>query len=207
MSKSAASASSKSLILVLVFLGFLIPIQASPSFVDRALHYLQGGRSETAPLPQTAEVAFSPGGGATELIIKTIGAAKQSIRVAAYSFTSRPIAKALIEAHQAGIDVKVVVDRGQIEKGSHSVMPIIALAKIPVRVDTEHALQHDKYMIIDGSTVQTGSFNYTAAAEQRNSENVLVLWQAPELARLYGENWQALWDSAEPYAAPRAEEN
>jgi len=206
MTKSTSSAFAKPFILVLVFLGFLIPLQASPSFVDRALHYLQGGGSETAPLPQTAEVAFSPGGGATELIIKTIGAAKQSIRIAAYSFTSRPIAKALIEAHQAGIDVKVVVDRSQIEISSHSVVPILALANIPVRVDTEHALQHDKYMIIDAKTVETGSFNYTAAAEQRNSENVLVLWETPELARLYGDNWQLLWDSAEPYAAPRVSE-
>ncbi len=195
--------SSKALIKALLcgalLLGLLIPVQASPNFVDRALHVLQGKGSQTAPLPQSTEVAFSPGGGGTDLILKVIGSAKKSVLVAAYSFTSRPIAQALIRAHEAGRDVRVVVDHGQIAKSSHSVVGILTEANIPLRVDTIHALQHDKYMIIDAETVETGSFNYTAAAEQRNSENVLVLWQAPELARLYSENWQQLWDNAEPY--------
>ena len=149
--------------------------------------------------PASIEVAFSPGGGATDLVVKTIGAARQSILVAAYSFTSRPIAKALILAHQAGIDVKVVVDHSQIQKTSHSMVGALVLAKIPLRVDIVHAIQHDKYMVIDGKTVETGSFNYTAAAEQHNSENVLVLLDDPKLAAAYGDNWKNLWDQAESY--------
>ena len=60
------------------------------------------------PPPDSVEVAFSPSGGATELVVKVIGAAKQSIRVAAYAFTSRPIAKALVEARKLGVDVEIV---------------------------------------------------------------------------------------------------
>jgi hypothetical protein len=48
------------------------------------------------------EIAFSPSGGATELVVKTIESAKTSVRVAAYSFTSKPIAQAL--AKKRGID-------------------------------------------------------------------------------------------------------
>ncbi len=193
------SAFHKPVLFAALLLGLFLPTQVSPSFLNRAFEALQGGGAQTAPAPQTVEVAFSPGGGATDLIVKTIGSARQSIRVAAYSFTSRPIARALIEAHEAGVDVKVVVDRGQIDKNSHSVVGMLAEARIPLRFDTVHALQHDKYMVVDGKTVETGSFNFTAAAEQRNSENVLVLWDSQELARLYGENWQKLWDLAEPY--------
>jgi phosphatidylserine/phosphatidylglycerophosphate/cardiolipin synthase-like enzyme len=58
-----------------------------------------------------AEVAFSPHGVATELVIKTIESARHSIHVAAYSFASKLIATALLEAHKRGIDVFVVVDK------------------------------------------------------------------------------------------------
>jgi phosphatidylserine/phosphatidylglycerophosphate/cardiolipin synthase-like enzyme len=176
------------------------PAHAAPTLVQRALQVLQGGGSQVVPSPASVEIAFSPGGGATDLVVKAIASAKQSIHVAAYSFTSRPIAKALAEAHKAGIDVDVLVDHSQIEKDNHSVTAFLIVAKIPLRVDIVHALQHDKYMVIDGKTVETGSFNYTAAAEQHNSENVIVLWDDPALAAAYGENWKSLWDQAETYS-------
>jgi phosphatidylserine/phosphatidylglycerophosphate/cardiolipin synthase-like enzyme len=57
------------------------------------------------------EVAFSPKQGVTELVIKAISDAHKSIRVAAYSFTSRPIAQALVDAHRHGIEVMAVLDK------------------------------------------------------------------------------------------------
>lgn len=189
----------KTLPACVILLLILSPAHAAPTLIQRAVQALQGGGAVIEPPPVSVEVAFSPGGGATELVVKAIASAKQSIRVAAYSFTSRPIAKALIEAHQAGIDIDVVVDHGQIEKSSHSVTAYLVAAKIPVRVDIVHVIQHDKYLVIDGKTIETGSFNYTAAAEQHNSENVIVLWDDPKLAAAYGDNWKNLWDLAEPY--------
>jgi phosphatidylserine/phosphatidylglycerophosphate/cardiolipin synthase-like enzyme len=60
---------------------------------------------------------------------------------------------------------------------------------------------HNKYIVIDGRTIQTGSFNYTANAEKRNAENVMVIRNNPALAEKYLKNWQALWDESENYAA------
>ena len=177
-----------------------VPAHAETPFLQRALQVMQGGGgTQVVAAPASVEVAFSPGGGATDLVVRAIGSAKQSIHVAAYSFTSRPIAKAMGEARRAGVDVDVVVDHEQINKGSHSVVSYLLSMNIPVRVDIVHTLQHDKYMVIDGKTVETGSFNYTAAAEQHNSENVLVLWNAPQLAGAYAANWKSLWDQAEVY--------
>ena len=48
----------------------------------------------------TAETAFSPDRGATRLVVETISNARHSVRMAAYSFTSTSIAKALVEAKQ-----------------------------------------------------------------------------------------------------------
>ena len=56
-------------------------------------------------------------------------------------------------------------------------------------------------MVIDGRHVQTGSFNYSAAAVDKNAENVLVLWNEPELAAWYAAEWQRLWDEAEALPA------
>lgn len=176
-----------------------LPAYAREDFVQKSIRALLGERPQITAPPQSVEVAFSPSGGATDLVLKTIATAKKDIRIAAYSFTSRPIANALIEAHKSGVDIAVVSDSGQKAKGSHSVIRSLAAAGIPVRIDTVHALQHDKYIVVDQNTVETGSFNYTAAAEQRNSENVIVLWNAPELAAAYGKNWQSLWDRAEPF--------
>ena len=176
------------------------PAFADPSLVQRAIQSIQGGGAQIVPPPASVEVAFSPGGGATELVVKAIGAAKKTVRVAAYSFTSRPIAKALVEASKAGVDVTVVVDHDQIEKDNHSEVSYLTAAHIPVRVDIVHALQHDKYMVIDGKSVETGSFNYTFSAETHNSENVIVLWDAPQLAAAYARDWKSLWDAAEVYS-------
>ena len=56
-------------------------------------------------------------------------------------------------------------------------------------------------MIIDGATVITGSFNFTKAAEQNNAENLLILKDAPDLARVYEQNWNAHAAHAHPTSA------
>ncbi|MFA5040923.1 MAG: phospholipase D family protein [Bdellovibrionales bacterium] len=191
--------STQAFVVLLSILLYGLPSYAKSPLVQRAVETLQGGGAEVASSPESVEVAFSPRGGATDLVIKAIASAKSEICVAAYSFTSRPIARALVEAHKAGVDVRVVVDHSQIEKDSPSVIDFLVAQEIPVRADIVHKLQHDKYMVVDKKTVETGSFNYSAAAEHKNSENVIVLWNGPELAALYAKNCQSLWDKAEPY--------
>jgi phosphatidylserine/phosphatidylglycerophosphate/cardiolipin synthase-like enzyme len=62
----------------------------------------------------TWELYFSPQGGCTEAIIKELDKAKTSILVQAYSFTSAPIAKALLNGHKRGVKVAVILDKSQI---------------------------------------------------------------------------------------------
>ena len=58
---------------------------------------------------------------------------------------------------------------------------------------------HDKYIIIDGKTIETGSFNYTQNAELHNAENVIVINNNKKLAKSYMQDWQKLWDEGEDY--------
>ena len=140
----------------------------------------------------TIEVAFSPGGGATAAVERAIREAGRSVRVAAYGFTSRPIAQALVEAHARGIDVRAVLDKSN-ARGRRSAAPLLVAAGIPVRIDSRHAIMHDKFVVVDGATVETGSFNFTRAAEVGNAENVIVLRGYPGVASRYEGRWDKLW--------------
>jgi len=59
------------------------------------------------------QVYFSPRGGCTEAVVENLNKATNSVLVQAYSFTSTPIARALVNAHQRGVKVEVILDRGQ----------------------------------------------------------------------------------------------
>ena len=137
-------------------------------------------------------ICFSPKGGCEALVVKAIRSASHSIRVAAYSFTSRPIAQALMDAYDNGVDVQAVIDAGQ-ETAKSSQAPIVKKYGIPLRYDHVHAIMHDKYLVIDDEAVETGSFNFTNAAENNNAENARVDWCAPALARLYAKDWDKHW--------------
>ncbi|MDM0022679.1 phospholipase D family nuclease [Variovorax saccharolyticus] len=149
--------------------------------------------TERAPSPQAqAVVAFTPGQ-ALPLVLETIRGARTSVVVAAYALTSRPIAVALRDAARGGVKVLVVVDAGEAAT-AYSAAQFLANARVPVRLNARYALQHNKFMVVDGTTVQTGSFNYTASAGGRNAENVLVLRNAPAIAARYAAEWQRLWN-------------
>ena len=88
----------------------------------------------------TFEDAFSPHQGATELVVKAIVEAKKSVHVAAYSFTSRPIASALAAAHDKGIDVEMVLDKSQ---RNGWIVQYLKDHKIPARINDNYAIMHD----------------------------------------------------------------
>ena len=135
------------------------------------------------------QLHFSPNGGATEAIVAALGRARTEILVQAYSFTSKDIAKALLDAHKRRVKVEIILDKSQ-RKEKYSSADFTAHAGIPTFIDDRHAIAHNKVMIIDREVVVTGSFNFTKAAEEKNAENLLII-PSKDLAREYIENWQA----------------
>ncbi|KAB2835906.1 MAG: phospholipase D family protein [Caedimonadaceae bacterium] len=140
-------------------------------------------------------VCFTPGQNCTTLIVKAILDAKTEVFVQAYSFTSAPIADALVKAHNKGVRVSILVDKSQI-KEKRSRIRALKNAGIDVWVDAVPGIAHNKVMIIDQQTVLTGSFNWTNAAEHRNAENVLFI-KDPQMVRYYRENWLKRWEIAQ----------
>lgn len=144
------------------------------------------------------EFAFSPNEGSEALVLKVIASARTELRMLAYSFTSAPITKALLEAKKRGVDVKLVVDyknnvREDRSGKAKAALGALATAGIPVRTISVYPIHHDKTIVVDRTHVETGSFNYSAAAAKANSENVLVLWNNPRVATGYLSHWERNW--------------
>src|SRR5271157_2541703 len=82
------------------------------------------------------EIYFSPQGGCTEAVVKEINAAKTAILVQAYSFTSVPIAKALVDAHKRGVKIQVILDKSQ-RTEKYSSADYVRNSGIPTLIDSK----------------------------------------------------------------------
>ncbi len=164
----------------------------------------EGARSVEIPAIGTVEVAFSPSEGAEELVLKVINSAHHNIRMMAYSLTNPRVTKALIKAKGNGVEVVVVADEkaNTIEDRSgksRAALSAMQLAGIDARLISAYAISHDKVLLVDDSTVQTGSFNYTDAAAKRNSENVVVHWNNPALFKVYLQHFERNLRQSRPF--------
>jgi phosphatidylserine/phosphatidylglycerophosphate/cardiolipin synthase-like enzyme len=156
-----------------------------------------------APVPQSLapallSVHFSPKGGCTEATVAEIDAAAKSIHVQAYSFTSAKIADAIVRAAERHVEVVLILDKSQ-KSERYSSLTFFTNHHLAIRVDSAHAIAHNKIMLIDGRTVITGSFNFTKAAENENAENLLVIHDAPSLYAQYERNFQHHLDHSPTY--------
>ncbi len=126
--------------------------------------------------PAPIEIAFSPSDGATDLVVRTVKSAHS--RVASTS-----------SACAMGFDV------------NKSNATALCGGDVPRKPRSAGArglslCDHDKFIVVDGQVVETGSFNFTATAESRNAENVVVLHD-PVVAQQYGREWERLWSESE----------
>ena len=97
------------------------------------------------------------------------------------------ITTALINAQARGVKVRILLDRSNL-KQKFSKLHELQRAKIDVGIDKVPGIAHNKAIIIDKKKVITGSFNFTAAADKRNAENVIII-EDQELAESYLQNW------------------
>ena len=204
-------------VLTCVFASALIAIGLTKlsGFDAAAFDNVGDNPARVAAGTSTLEAGFSPDrSSAEDLVLKVIGSAGTSLKMSAYSFTSPTIVRAMLDAKRRGVHVQLIADeRSNLNedrsgKARHA-LNAVAEAGIEVRTISAYAINHDKLMIVDGRHIETGSFNYSTAAARRNSENVLVVWNSPELATIYLRHWEKRWsqgrDYQQSYPAPRVQ--
>ena len=142
---------------------------------------------------QIQGILFSPNGGCEAEVIRWIQKANVSVYVLIYSFTLYLVGDALIEAHNRNIDVKVVFEESQISE--YSQYSRLNSNGIDVRKDTNSKLMHDKVMIVDGTVVLTGSFNWSNSAEESNNENLIIVC-GNDTANIYQNEFWKIWNAS-----------
>jgi phosphatidylserine/phosphatidylglycerophosphate/cardiolipin synthase-like enzyme len=165
----------------------------------------QDQQSITVPAAGMIEMAFSPNEGSEALVVKVIRSAMSEIDVLAYSFTSAPITRALIDARKRGVAVTLVADfknniREDRSGKARAALSALLNAGVDVRTISVYPIHHDKVIIVDRRTVELGSYNFSDAAARRNSENVMVDWDNQRLAEVYLAHFTRNLQKSQPYS-------
>ena len=151
------------------------------------------------------KVYFSPNGGCKAAVVNEIKGAEKYFYGAIYVFTDREIAQELINAKKRGVDVRIVMDGKSASEISYSKHIFLKRNGVNVRLlfkkkrknQKYSGIMHDKFAIIDGKVVLTGSFNWTPTAEKSNDENLVII-NDNDIARIYKKRFSKLYNSARP---------
>jgi phosphatidylserine/phosphatidylglycerophosphate/cardiolipin synthase-like enzyme len=173
--------------------------QITTSAIDIAKNVIER-RLNQIPPAGTIEIAFAPypQRSAQRLVEKIIDASQVSVTIAAYQMTSKPIADALCRAAGRGVAVTAVLDAKSNPHGHpNSKRDYLADCGVAVRGDSRYPIMHDKFIVVDDKHVETGSFNYSFAAAERNAENAMVIWDNPKLAAKYAQEFDRLFAEAQ----------
>jgi phosphatidylserine/phosphatidylglycerophosphate/cardiolipin synthase-like enzyme len=151
------------------------------------------------------EVAFTapaipdrPGdrrGGIEERLIALMDRAQRTLDVAVYELDLENVAEAMARAARRGVRVRLVTDTDTLEsreRAEQAVFATLQAANIPVVPDGRRPIMHNKFTIVDGEWVQTGSRNYTVNDTYRNNNNQVVI-QSRELAANYTAEFEKMF--------------
>jgi len=129
-------------------------------------------------------------------VAAAIDSAKTSIDMVMFEMNNAVLVDALLQAAEGGVTIRVVTDDESgleaSQEAEHS-FPDLAKAGIPIVADDRTALMHDKFIIIDGKTVWTGSYNLTESSNYDQNNNVLV-FHSPQLAQLYEDEFNEMFE-------------
>jgi len=152
--------------------------------------------------------AFSRTDRIPDSLVAAIDATRSTLRLALYELNLPGVADAIVRAKQRGVDVKLIYDQGHgsapaagggsqpaATSGPSAQYRQVVAAGVETRLlkgGGSYGIMHNKIAIFDGELVETGSFNWTNAADGSNFENALFRDDA-SLAALYGSYFDWMW--------------
>ena len=158
-----------------------------------AVAVLSAAKAETA-------VYFSPHGLVASTITRNLYEAKTSIDVAIYAIAENGITTALLKQRSVGLTVHILTDASQ-QQPETSTAPKLRHAGLDVRIGNQPGLMHEKFAVIDGRTLLVGSANWSASADQRNAENLIVTDDA-KLVATFAKHFAEKWAKSLPFRMP-----
>ena len=164
----------------------LTSLQSHPTYGDTKAFF--------SPAPFTQESI-------RDQIIKHINLSRKSIDIDIYDFTAGPIAQALLDAKDRGVEIRVIMDDRQIKKDTkgHSEYGFLKNNGFNLKVLSGikgYGIMHNKIAVYDGGIVQTGSYNWSDNAEYNSWENVVFIDGGPTVKR-YQDYFEKMWNYQE----------
>ncbi len=126
-------------------------------------------------------VFFCPHQDCVSPLVNFINSAEKYVHCALFEVDLPQVQQALLQKEKE-IDVKVITDDQYLYEFNHDF----------VRTDT-WGLQHNKFCIIDGEKVSTGSMNPTVNGATKNNNNLLLI-NSKILAQNYEAEFQEMWN-------------
>lgn len=140
---------------------------------------------------------FSPEDHVSDALVRLVQSARQSVVFAAFSFTSDPLADAMLARAAEGVSIAGVFEAEQYYSNQGTEFDRLQTAGLDIVLDNNPNRMHHKFIVVDGQTVVTGSYNFSRSAEERNDENVLVIY-SPEIAAQYLVEFERLTATTAP---------
>lgn len=128
--------------------------------------------------------AVTDAGGIDGPLAAAMDAARVSLDIAAFELNNPRLTEAILAAAARGLRVRVVTDDEHGSHASDSSLGRLPAAGIPVVEDGRSALMHNKFVLVDGVSVWSGSMNLTRNGVARHNNNLLEL-RLPRVAARY----------------------
>lgn len=143
------------------------------------------------------ETSFSRTENTAADLIDWINQANESIKAMVMLITNDQITQSLIEAKNRAVTVEFIIDSEWLYSSGSDYTSLLD-AGIDIRSDERTGLMHHKVMIIDEKIIITGSYNWSASAEDSNDENILIL-RSSSIASDYLDEFQRIWAQTQPH--------
>ncbi len=123
-------------------------------------------------------------------LIQVINSAQRSLDIAIYELDLEDVGDAILAARDRGVEVRLVTDTDELEE----LETLIRLEEegIPIVPDERSPIMHNKFVVVDGQAVWTGSWNFTPNGTFRNNNNAIYI-QSPELAQNYAAEFEEMF--------------
>ena len=132
-----------------------------------------------------------------EVTSDAIAMAERSVAALVYKFDNKTILKAIKKAVARGVTVRLLVDGSEAKRKRSQAQDAKKAGAEVRRWKPKKGKLHAKCLIIDGSRVLTGSFNWTDSASESNVELLLFSDDAP-VAQEFQEVFERLWEQGKP---------
>ena len=141
------------------------------------------------------DVFFSPDDGVLSALIPLLDGAEQSIHFLAFSFTSNELGDIIRAKAGEGLIIAGVMDKEQISSNQGTEFDPFQQAELDVLIDGIDGQMHHKLIIVDEKIVAFGSYNFSKSAEERNDENLLIIYDA-DIAKQFILEFGRVWEQA-----------